>query len=171
MGAVRGPGMARMVCGIIYGDVSERGRAMEALESEFGAADDASPDYEFNFTDYYGTEMGARLCRRFVRFAAPFDPGRLADAKVLTNRMEHDLLSGPDGNRRVNLDPGYITAAKLVLATTKDFSHRIYIRDGIFAEVTLQFGRGGVKTMPWTYPDLASGACDEFFLRARRSVM
>jgi hypothetical protein len=117
--------------------------------------------------------MGDGLTRNFVSFRRVFDPGSLADAKLATNRIERELAdkTGDTFRRRVNLDPGYVTAAKLVLATTKDFSHRVYLRDGIYAEVTLQFGSGGPRAQPWTYPDFASGAYSEFLMKVRRRSM
>jgi hypothetical protein len=173
MGIEQQPGEARLICGLIYRDADLCERALARLEQEFGPIEDRSPEYPFNFTDYYRPEMGDGLTRNFVSFRRVFDPGSLADAKLATNRIERELAdkTGDTFRRRVNLDPGYVTAAKLVLATTKDFSHRVYLRDGIYAEVTLQFGSGGPRAQPWTYPDFASGAYSEFLMKVRRRSM
>jgi hypothetical protein len=173
MGLEHRPSEAILICGLIYADRSVCEPALCRLESEFGPIEDRSPEYPFNYTDYYRDEMGTDLFRRFVGFRRAFDPGDLVRAKLTTNRIEIELSDGfgETARRRVNLDPGYLTAAKLVLATTKDFSHRIYLRDGIYAEVTLQFGRAGLRAQPWTYPDFASGAYAEFLLNVRRRAM
>jgi len=108
----------------------------------------------FGHTDYYGREFGADLMRRVYTFAQLVDPGTLADIKLETNELEsHWSL---EGRRLVNLDPGYVSLAKLVLATTKNNAHRVYIGKGIFAEVTLRFRAGHFTGLEWTYPDYAS---------------
>jgi len=101
------------------------------------------------------------------------DPGQLAGIKLATNAIEDSMAVNADGkiSRTVNLDPGYITASNLVLATTKDFSHRVYIGQGIYAEVTLNFRKGGCVFFEWTYPDFKSGKYTSFFLEIRRRYM
>jgi hypothetical protein len=100
------------------------------------------------------------------------DPGQLVEAKLLSNAVEREMAMDRDGRtcRRVNLDPGYVTLGKLVLATTKDHAHRIALRDGIFAEVTLAYRGGRWEPFPWTYPDYRSGRYDAFLLSARESL-
>ena len=108
--------------------------------------------------------MGPNLLRKFLAFERLIDPGELASAKVFTNRLEEKSAGGgSDGRRAVNLDPGYITLAKIVLASTKDYSHRLYLADGIFAEVTMHYAGGRFNAWPWTYPDYQSEAYCEFF--------
>jgi len=173
VGTEKQAGEARLICGLIYSDADLCGRALARLEQEFGPIEDRSPEYPFNFTDYYRPEMGDGLVRRFVSFERPFGPGSLAEAKLATNRIELELGDAKESSfrRRVNIDPGYITPAKLVLATTKDFSHRVYLRDGIYAEVTLQFGSAGPRAQPWTYPDFASGLYSDFLMKVRRRAL
>jgi hypothetical protein len=131
-----------------------------------------SDTFPFDDTDYYGPEMGDGLRRRFLCFAGGFDPADLADAKLRTNEVEAELAVERDGRtaRRVNLDPGYVTGAKLVLASAKDAGHRVYLRDGIHAEVTLAFRRASCARFPWTYPDFRSGRYDAFLLKVRESL-
>ena len=173
MGQEKQAGNAKLICGLIYRDAAVRDEALQRLQAEFGAVEDRSPEYPFTFTDYYRAEMGDGLIRQFVSFRGWLDPAALADAKRATNRIEREFAekSGETFLRRVNLDPGYITAAKFVLATTKDFSHRVYLRDGIHAEVTLQFGSAGPRVQPWTYPDFASGVYSDFLMLVRRRVL
>jgi hypothetical protein len=173
MGRTRGPRPVTLVCGIIGRDGNIMERAQTRLTALYGDIDLASGPVPFDLTDYYSREMGNDLVRRFVSFAGLIDPGRLAEIKQQTNVVEQEL-GWNDGDRRirrVNLDPGYVTPAKLVLATTKDFSHRIYLGQGIYAEVTLGFTRHGSKAFPWTYPDFAAGRYDAFLLKVRHKLL
>ncbi len=132
----------------------------------------ASDTLPFAFTDYYADEMGPNLRRRFCAFSDPFLPERLAETKLLTNRLERDLAGpGYAVPRPVNLDPGYLTLSKLVLATTKNQAHRIYLRDGIYAEVTLSFRGKRFQALAWTYPDYRTDAYRAFFERVRADLL
>lgn len=125
--------------------------AVQSLSESFGAPDYQSGCLPFSQSTYYDAELGTPLLRQFLSFPDPFPPDRLVEAKLLTNSLE--LQGSAEGRRRFNLDPGYVTLAKLVLATTKDQAHRLYLGRGIYAEVTLRFRRGGFEPWPWTYPD------------------
>ena len=144
-------------------------RAQEALVARFGPLDHISPDLPFAYTDYYTREMGAGILRRIVSVHELFPPGDLASVKVWTNALEDTWRE--DGLRTANLDPGYICGGKLVLATTKDQAHRIYLAQGIYAEVTLLFRKGQFTTLPWTYPDYASAAYHRIFCEIRNLYM
>lgn len=126
--------------------------AEEMLSRHFGKTDFASNIIPFRHTSYYENEMGKNLLRKFISFEKLIDAGSLAEIKILTGSIEKKL-SNASGSRRVNIDPGYLTAAKLVLATTKNYGHRIYIGNGIYAEVTLHFRDVSFKPWDWTYPD------------------
>jgi len=173
MGNVRQVKPVKTFCGIIATDSKTISRAREALIPLLGKIDNESELIEFNFTDYYEAEMGQGLLRQFVSFHGLMDPGQLAGIKLATNAIEDSMAVNADGkiSRTVNLDPGYITASNLVLATTKDFSHRVYIGQGIYAEVTLNFRKGGCVFFEWTYPDFKSGKYTSFFLEIRRRYM
>ncbi|MCM8812592.1 MAG: DUF4416 family protein [Candidatus Omnitrophica bacterium] len=122
----------------------------------------------FDFTEYYAAEMGAGLQRQFLAFAARIRPEALAQIKHETNRLEQAYISG--GARRINIDPGYLTVAKLVLASTKDHQHRVYIGDGMFAEVTLRFRNKSFIPWEWTYPDYRSKTAIDFFNGVRETA-
>jgi hypothetical protein len=124
----------------------------------------------FNFTDYYEPSMGAGLKKVLLAFEGLIDPAQIAALKHQTNQWEDDYrrISGHPEARPLNLDPGYVTYAKLVLATTKDRDHRIYLGRGIFAEVTLHYQRGrGWISRDWTYADYRSDDYHDFLTRCR----
>jgi len=146
----------KLFCGMIAADTRLFLRAGNVLTGLYGDIDWESDPIPFDFTDYYEDEMGTGLLRKFVAFAKLMDPGRLADVKIRTNGLEQELATGTDGRRRINLDPGYVDGSRLVLATTKNVAHRIYLGQGIYAEVTLTFRKNGCGYFDWTYPDYRS---------------
>jgi len=127
------------------------GEAREALCQAWGEVDYESELLPFCHTDYYTAEFGPGLVRRIWTFGPLIDPGQLAAIKIQTNALEQRWAV--DSQRQVNLDSGYVSPAKLVLATTKNHGHRIYLGEGIYAEVTLQYRDGAFRPWPWTYPD------------------
>ena len=157
---------ALFFCAITYKEDEAAKKAKAALEPIFGEASAEMRPYPFSFTRYYEKEMGEGLWKTFRLFSSPKDPSELARAKLATNAIEAALAS-KDGKRRVNLDPGYITLAKVVLATTKDFSHRVYLGEGIYAEVTLSAKGGAFQPHPWTYPDFQQESVRQFLWEAR----
>jgi hypothetical protein len=170
MAAVRSPRPVNLICGLISSDPDLMARAVRLLEEYQGRCDALSDTWVFDKTDYYTVEMGEGLLRRFVSFEQLIDPGQLSSIKLLTNGLERRVcheLGLPEDQRRVNLDPGYITLSKLVLATTKDFSHRVYVGGGIYAETTLHFENGHWIAWPWTYPDYAGPQYQAFFEHVR----
>lgn len=173
MGAIRPARPVLLICGFISNDPDLMARALQVLSGHVGPAEEFSEDWPFDMTDYYLVEMGEGLRRRFASFERPIDPVELSSIKSLTNQIEaricHDC--GLDtGHRPVNLDPGYLSLSKLVLATTKDFSHRVYLRDGIYAESTLHYEAGRWQPWPWTYPDYADTRYHGFFERCRERL-
>ena len=132
----------------------------------FGKTDFESEIINFNFTRYYQKEMGPNLKRKFISFAKLIDPAGLADIKILTNKIEDKFSI--NGNRRVNIDPGYIDLAKLILASTKDFAHRIYLSKGIYAEITLFYKGNSFKSRDLTYPDYRTDKYIEIFNHLRQ---
>ena len=156
--------------------VSEEALALgrERAEREFGPIAKESATYSFNkFTDYYEKEMGVELPKRFWVFERLADPGELATIKRKTNLWEEEigqklLASGNVATSRpLNLDPGYIELGKLILASTKDHAHRIYLRDGIFAETTLMYTQKRWQALPWSYADYQDSQNQEFFTECR----
>jgi hypothetical protein len=150
-------------------------KAIRALSEAFGAVDLVSEIMDFDMTDYYNEQMGSPLYRRFVSFNTPVAPDALADAKVKTNEIEETFAASADSpgepERPVNLDPGYVAPSKLVLASMKDFSHRIYLGRGVYAEITLMYRKGRWQPLAWTFPDYASGRYDAFLTEARSRLL
>ena len=123
----------------------------QKLEELLSPIDMRSPLFPFNFTDYYTAEMGSGLKKQFLSFKKLVHAETLPEIKIATNIIE-DNYKNPD-KRSVNIDPGYICAAKLILATTKDYDHRLYLSRGIFGDVHLRFRKGHFRVNEWTYPD------------------
>jgi len=136
-----------------------------ALIETYGMADFISRRQPFEYTSYYAGEMGPSLLRQFVSFEGLIRPESLPDVKNLTNQLEERLAV--DGRRTVNVDPGYIAKAHLILATGKGYTHRPYLRDGIYADLTLMYSHKTFQTLPWTYPDYAEKSCIEMFNKIR----
>ena len=143
--------------------------ARERSAGELGPLAATSPAFDFTETDYYAAEMGVELKKQFWVHEALIDPGRLPTIKRLTNAWEAEYVAagGHPEPRPLNLDPGYLTLAKLVLASTKDHAHRVYMGEGIFAEVTLNYRSRQWQPLPWTYPDYRRADFQEFFTRCR----
>ena len=170
MGAIQPPQPVKLICGVLFNHAVVLGGVEEALTSAFGDVDVRSPIWPFRYTSYYDEETGPDIQRAFFAFRRLADPEALPDAKVQTNALEDDLakrlnLTAP---RPVNLDPGYVDKAKLVLATTKDYNHRVYLRAGVYAEVTLHYRKRRFEPWPWTYPDYRSAEYVEFFDEVRK---
>ncbi|MCX7019041.1 MAG: DUF4416 family protein [bacterium] len=141
--------------------------ARRRLAVDFSPVDCASAVIPFTHTNYYQREIGQALLRQWIAMSGTILLAELPDFKLHTNSLEKLFAEG--GGRRVNIDPGYITLSKVVLATTKDYDHRICTGNGIFEEVTLHYRRsaGGFVPWPWTYPDYATETARAFFLAAR----
>ena len=173
MGAIRQFTPVKLFMGVLVSDRKFIPNVEERLTPLFGPVDHRSEVIPFDFTDYYEKEMGDILDRVFFSFERLIEADRLPEIKRQTNELEDELaelLRTPNTTikRPVNLDPGYIEQAKVVLASTKNFYHRIYIGRGIFAEVTMHFKNNTYQFFPWTYPDYQSRDYQEFFLRTRQ---
>lgn len=142
-----------------------RDRAVET----FGPIALESAIFEFTQTDYYEATMGPGLRKVFFAFAGPFDPANMVDVKLQTNAWEQEYAeqAGHDEPRPLNLDPGYLTLAKLVLASTKDHAHRIYLQRGIYAEVTLFYRDRRWQAREWTFADYRREDYQQFFSQCR----
>jgi hypothetical protein len=143
--------------------------AREQSMDQFGPVALISEAFDFTETDYYAATMGPELTKQFFAFERLIDAAALADIKRQANEWEADYaaLRRHAEPRPLNLDPGYITPAKLVLASTKDHAHRIYLRDGIFAEITLAYRAGRWQPLEWTYPDYRRSDYQSFFTQCR----
>jgi hypothetical protein len=143
--------------------------ARDRLQEAYGPMALTSPTYDFHQTRYYEPTMGPGLRKLFLVFERLAAPDCLADVKQHTNALEQELVAsgGFAEARPLNLDPGVLTLGKFLLATTKDQAHRVYLRDGIFAEVTLRFEAGAFEPWPWTYADYREPEVRAFLKEAR----
>ena len=168
MGKVKHPLAVKLVIGMISREENLFKEVEKELSQKFGSIDFESPLLSFHYTNHYKKEMGANLKRKFVSFAKLINPAKIVEIKLFTNQIEKNFLYPRSNRRRLNLDPGYVTLAKLVLATSKNFQHRIYIREGIYADITLRYRRGkGFVPWEWTYPDYKSKEYLEIFNHLR----
>ena len=159
--------------GVLAADADCLEAARVKLEEEYGSASDVLPARPFTSTNYYEKELGSHPLKTFFAYEIDFPPDRLAERKRFTNQLEKELAAtcGKSLPRPVNLDPGYLAIEKLVLASAKNYSHRICLSGGIYAEVTLCYTDGRFQTLPWTFPDYGSGEYFECFLRLRKRLM
>ncbi len=139
------------------------------LENKFGAIDTFSAIYDFSYTQYYAKEMGINLKKQFIGFEKLIRPESLLDIKLMTNEIEGQFSR--ENRRQVNIDPGYLTGAKVVLATTKNFDHRIYLGKGIYGDVHLRYRGNKFHFNEWTYPDYREMIVIDFFARLRKKYM
>jgi len=163
------PKPAKLVVGLFMGDKALLEAAARDLSDAFGPIDLISPWFDFNFTDYYTSEMGAPLFRRVLSFREHVQQHGLTDIKLVTNGFEEKYAE--NGRRRINMDPGCLVRERFVLATTKNYTHRISIGRGIYADLTLIYTRGGFQTLPWTYPDYAEESMLTFLGRVRSKYL
>jgi hypothetical protein len=160
------PNPVKLFIGMISQDISLFERLKGDLISLFGPSDMESPVWQWEHTDYYLKEMGAGLKRRFVFFQRLINPKDIVEIKLKTIEFEKQYLN-ENGGRRINLDPGYLNSAKVVLVSAKDFSHRIYLGNGIYGEVTLIYSGNAYHTLPYTFPDFRTQECFDVFKKAR----
>lgn len=156
---------AKLIISIFTKDCAHFKNSEEILAKKFGHIDYASPILDFNHTRYYKEEFGNNLKRKFISFEKLIEPDSLWKIKIFTNKIENKFLKNK--KRRINLDPGYITQHHLILASTKNFAHRIYIKNNIHQEVTLIFQDKTFQPLPWTYPDYQSRECIDMFIKIR----
>ncbi len=168
MGKTSSPPPVKLFTGVltsipeIISDVETR------LVALFGHTDLRSPDFPFDLTHYYDADMGTPIKRCFIAFRELVSPATIAAIKESTNALEAALAAERREVRRpVNIDPGYLEESKIVLASTKNFYHRILLAGGIYGEVTLHFSGGSWQSFPWSFPDFRSGRYDEFFTKLR----
>ncbi len=148
-----------LVVSLLAGREPERAQAVRRLRERFGPLALLSAPLPFDYTDYYQAEMGPGLSRRLALFSRLYPPQDLPRIKRICMSLERDLAV--EGRRRVNLDPGFLSAGSLVLATSKYREHRICIGPGLFAELTLWYHHGRFHALPWTYPDYAGSILGE----------
>lgn len=160
---------ARLIVGVLAAPAAPLDTCRTGLENLFGPVSCQSAPLTFDFTDYYQAELGGNLTRHWLGFSRPVARDCLVWAKHATGELEQRFAV--DGRRKVNLDPGLLTLHNLVLASTKDYGHRIYLGESIFAELTLVFRSGRFESLPWTYPDYRTDTCQQFLLACRADIL
>jgi hypothetical protein len=173
MGEVHEPAPVLLLIAVISRHEAALCWARETAVQHLGPIVCESDAFDFTETDYYVATMGSNLKKQFLAFERRIDPSALADIKRQTNEWEAEYAAaaGHDEPRPLNLDPGYITLAKLVLASTKDHAHRIYLGGGIYAELTLNFRHRRWQPLEWTYPDYRRDDFQRFFTRCREWLL
>jgi len=173
MWKLKEPNPVKLIIGILAANYHCLHTATDALSNEFGKVDFTSEVWPFDKTDYYKDQIGPRILRQFVSIKRLIDPGKLAKVKHQTNKLEQKLAArlGLPLTRPVNLDPGIIEPSKLILATTKNYSHRIYIGKKMYAEVTLIFDKGRWRPQAYTYPDYRQQCYFDFFEKIRTRLL
>lgn len=169
MGLARGARPVKLIVGMIAPREELFVAARRELTTVYGQVDHVSPVWPFDSTAYYAQELGANLHRQFLSFVELIDPARLAEVKLYTNALEQE--HSRQGRRQINLDPGYVDLSKLVLATTKNHQHRIYLGQGIYAEVTLRYTHKSFRPWQWTYPDYRTDQYVQFFNQVRETLL
>ena len=144
---------AKLITGLFMKEKSLFAPVAKELSEKLGSIDMISSWFPFDYTNYYEPEMGAGLFRRMIVFKALIKQSTLPEIKITTNNFEKKYSK--NGKRMVNIDPGYMLQERFVLATGKNYAHRIYIGRGIYADLTLIYKQGGFQKLPWTYPDYA----------------
>ncbi len=141
----------KLFVSILAGEAALLTETIRELAMRYGTPDYVSEVLSFDYTNYYAAEMGQSLLRRFVAFEGLIRPEELPAIKLETNRLEERFSEG--GDRRVNIDPGYVAKQHFILATGKGFAHRPYIGQGIYADLTLVYRKETYRPLEWTYPD------------------
>lgn len=159
----------KLICGFIYRHIDLYMSALEKLEDQFGPIEFESETFDFSHTSYYEAEMGTDLKRCFVSFEQPLYPDQLSELKLTCNRIERSFLND-SGGRTINIDPGMVGLSSLVLASTKNFAHRLYLSDGIYGEVSMIYENRTFVPLKWTYPDYQVEEVIKFLLRVRENL-
>jgi len=168
MGEVKKPCKVKLFFGILFTDDNTLDLVEKRLAHDYGEIDLQSPTLPFDKTTYYEKEMGSGIRRIYLSIKPLMEIEELPSVKLQTNALEK-LFSADPKQREVNIDPGYLGLSKVVLATTKDYDHRLYIAKKIFAEVTLHYKAKEKSYIPWewTYPDYREQGSLEFFNKVR----
>ena len=165
MGAIKEIIPAKLIAGFIFGQERLFQNAKSRLRKKFGLIDFESDTLPFTHTQYYDQEIGENLKRKFISFKKLILPSELASIKIYTNRIENIFTR--KSKRQINIDPGYIELSKLILATTKNYKHRIYLNKGIYAEATLYYQNHTFRAWGWTYPDYQTQEYIDIFNKIR----
>ena len=161
----------KLIIGFIYTNEETFKKALAVMQERFGNVDFSTEEFSFTneFSGYYDEELGGEAKRRILSFESLIDPSKQAEIKTFTNSVEADFSI--DGNRKINLDPGFMSHGRLLLATTKKTGFRIPLSDGIYTELTLFYARGEWQKLPWTYRDYQSKRVQDFLTTVRKKYL
>jgi hypothetical protein len=161
----------KLIVGVIYNDMDVYDKALKMLTDAFGEIDGESERFSFSeeFSNYYDNELGGEGLRVIFSFKEHVDASKQAEIKEMTNEMERILSE--DGNRKINLDPGFINHGRLMLATTKSAGFRIPLKNGIYTELTLFWAKGEWHKLPWSYRDYQSEKVQKFITEVRKRYL
>ena len=157
---------AKLFMGVMYSQIEFYKKASELLEKQFGELELEGEEFDFSFTNYYEKEMGKGLKKKFVLFKNQIDREKLPDIKLWTIKLEEEFKR--NNKRQVNIDPGYITQNNVVVASTKELPHRVYLDKGIFADLQIILKKGAVITSNHTFADYEQEK--RFFLKAKNNL-
>ena len=156
---------AKLFVAAIYADPKWLIKARTEMQRQSWEIQHQSQVFPFDQTDYYSTEMGEGLKRCFLSIRGLQSLEFYAEWKLKTAEIEEQLSK--KGKRTINLDPGYLDLSRVVLLSGKEGSHKIYLRNGVWADLVLLKDKGGYRNFPWTFPDIRTGRYDDFFLQVR----
>jgi hypothetical protein len=161
----------KLIMGIIFPSDELYEKIIEILTEKFGEIDFMTEEFSFSeeFSNYYDEEIGGEARRRILSFERLVDPSEQAEIKTYTNAVEAEFSI--NGNRMINLDPGFLSHGRLMLATTKKTGFRIPLCDGIYTELTLYYARGAWQKLPWTYRDYQSERVQSFLTTVRKKYL
>jgi hypothetical protein len=167
MAAYKYPKPVKLVIGFLAESQVAIEQILPSLIKKFGHIDHSMPSIYFEHTNYYDDEIGSNPIKSFISFVNLIPREEIVNIKRFTNDLE---LKSFGGQRKVNIDPGYMTQGQFFLATTKDQRHRIYVKDGVFVETTLYFENKTWKYFDWTYYDYRSSEYHKFFYIIRNTL-
>ncbi len=169
MGQIVEPSKVKLIAALLWNESVKIEDVYRRIEREWGPIEEYSTVYDFTHTGYYKDEFGERLQKQFVSFENLSDINTMPEIKIKGNALEKEFLTGE--NRRVNIDPGYIANAKLVMPTTKNLPHRVYIGRNIYADLQLIYKKPSFQSILWTFADYKEPFNLDFFNRVRERYM
>jgi hypothetical protein len=169
MARIQKPPPGRLVVSIIYSSMDALADGVKALEKRFGRVQYETLEIPCSEADEYSEEMGTDLLRRFYSFDSSVPRDSLPSLKAACYKIEPKFSDTVDGYhfRTINIDPGILTPSALVMASHKEFNHRIYLRDGVWGEMALMYAHSKFCRLPWTNPDFCCDEAVDFFERVR----
>ena len=165
MGTTNKPQQVKLFASVLFRGNENLMETLDMLSAQIGAIEEQTPIAPFLHTNYYEKEMGRDLMRTFILFESPVERETLPEVKLITNEIEQSFAL--EGKRTVNIDPGYVALEHVILATTKGYAHRVHLKNGIYADLTLMYRNGTYRPLEWTYPDYAEADTISLFIQWR----